>query len=195
MKSSKAIAGRYLGYHAADAAQPFARFFNPRMAPVAPHVCAALDRGGVPAPLLPGFEDAAENLFGGGAVLEDGFVLTPDGGMRVSVRTESPLGEWVTHVDAHNGDVLWRFGRNAKRNEFTIYGDSRGFSHQHDARRLPNGRLLLYDNGNCLNPRYARAMEYTLDEENLAATLVWQYWHWPLLARRRRPPFQASRSG
>ena len=90
MKSSKPIAGRYLGYQAADTAQSFAHFFNPHMAPVAPHVTAALDRGGVPAPLLPGFEDAAENLFGGADVLEDGYVLTPDGGMRVSVRTAMP---------------------------------------------------------------------------------------------------------
>lgn len=28
---------------------------------------------------------------------------------RVRVRTESPLGEWVTHVDANRGDVLWRY--------------------------------------------------------------------------------------
>lgn len=90
MKSSKPIAGRYLGYQAADTAQSFAHFFNPHMAPVAPYVTAALDRGGVPAPLLPGFEDAAENLFGGGDVLEDGYVLLPDGGMRVSVRTAMP---------------------------------------------------------------------------------------------------------
>ncbi|WP_303782596.1 DAPG hydrolase family protein [Sandarakinorhabdus limnophila] len=90
MKSSKPIDGRYLGYQAADTAQSFAHFFNPHMAPVAPHVTAALDRGGVPAPLLPGFEDAAENLFGGADVLEDGYVLTPDGGMRVSVRTAMP---------------------------------------------------------------------------------------------------------
>lgn len=90
MKSSKSIVGRYLGYRTADTAQPFARFFNPRMAPLAAHVCAALDRGGVPAPLLPGLEDAAANLFGDAAVLEDGFVLTPDGGMRVSVRTAMP---------------------------------------------------------------------------------------------------------
>jgi hypothetical protein len=90
MRGSIPISGRYLGYRAADTAQPFARFFIPHMAPLAPHVCAALDRGSVPAPLLPRFEDAAKNLFGGADVLEDGFILTPDGGMRVSVRTAMP---------------------------------------------------------------------------------------------------------
>ncbi len=28
---------------------------------------------------------------------------------RVRVRTESPLGWWMTHVDAHTGEILWRF--------------------------------------------------------------------------------------
>ena len=90
MKSSKPIAGRYLGYRAADQAQPYARFFNPELAPLSAHVCAALDRGGVPDILLPGIDGAAENLFGDAAVLEDGWVLTQDGGMRVSVRTDMP---------------------------------------------------------------------------------------------------------
>jgi len=90
MKSSKPISGRYLGYRAADHALPYARFFNPNLAPLAPHVCAALDRGGVPDLLLPDIDGAAQNLFGDAPVLEDGFVLTKDGGMRVSVRTDMP---------------------------------------------------------------------------------------------------------
>ena len=53
MKSSKPISGRYLGYREADRATPYARFFNPELAPLASHVCAALDRGGVPIDLLP----------------------------------------------------------------------------------------------------------------------------------------------
>lgn len=28
---------------------------------------------------------------------------------RVQVNTERPLGEWVTHVDAHTGEILWRY--------------------------------------------------------------------------------------
>ncbi len=102
MKSSKPIAGRYLGYREADRATPYARFFNPALAPLAPHVCAALDRGGVPAILLPDIDQAASNLFGADPVLEDGFVLTGDGGMRVSVRTAMP-GVTPARVD-------WWFG-------------------------------------------------------------------------------------
>jgi len=114
MKSSKPIAGRYLGYRAADQAQPYARFFNPELAPLSAHVCAALDRGGVPDILLPGIEGAAENLFGDAAVLEDGWVLTQDGGMRVSVRTDMPgvtpaMVDWWFgwHGDAAAKYKLW----------------------------------------------------------------------------------------
>ncbi len=114
MKSSKPIAGRYLGYRAEDAAQPFAHYFNPELAPLSAHVCSALDRGGVPDILLPGIDGAAENLFGDAAVLEDGFVLTQDGGMRVSVRTEMPgvtpaMVDWWFgwHGDAAAKYKLW----------------------------------------------------------------------------------------
>ena len=114
MKSSKPISGRYLGYRAADHALPYARFFNPNLAPLAPHVCAALDRGGVPDLLLPDIDQAAQNLFGDAPVLEDGFVLTKDGGMRVSVRTSMPgvtpaMGDWWFgwHGDAPAKYKLW----------------------------------------------------------------------------------------
>jgi hypothetical protein len=114
MKSSKPIAGRYLGYRASDHAQPYARFFNPELAPLSAHVCAALDRGGVPIDLLPGIDAAAENLFGDTAVLEDGWVLTQDGGMRVSVRTDMPgvtpaMVDWWFgwHGDAAAKYKLW----------------------------------------------------------------------------------------
>jgi len=114
MKSSKPINGRYLGYRADDHARPYARFFNPNLAPLAPHVCAALDRGGVPDLLLPDIDGAAQNLFGDAPVLEDGFVLTKDGGMRVSVRTDMPgvtpaMVDWWFgwHGDAAAKYKLW----------------------------------------------------------------------------------------
>lgn len=90
MKTSKPVLGRYLGYRDKDRVEPYAHYFTPDLSPIANHVCAALDRGGVPDILLPDIELAAKNLFGDEAVLENGFVLTRDGGMRVSVRTEMP---------------------------------------------------------------------------------------------------------
>jgi len=37
----------------------------------------------------------------------------------------------------------------------------------------------MFDNGNYRSPQYSRAVEYELDEENMTATLVWQYRNTP----------------
>jgi len=81
----------------------------------------------------------------------------------------------ITKIDRLTGDIIWRMGLNAANNDFVFINDTRGFSHQHDVRRLPNGNLTLFDNGNFLEPEYSRALEYELDEHNLTATLVWEY--------------------
>jgi hypothetical protein len=112
---SKPIAGRHLGWSDADrATKPYARFFNPQLAPLPPHICDALDRGPVPEPLLPPFKAAAENLFGTAPVLEDGFALASDGAMRVAARTDLPgvtpamIDWWFGwHSDSPERYKLW----------------------------------------------------------------------------------------
>jgi hypothetical protein len=94
--------------------------------------------------------------------------LDQDGNILISSRHMSE----ITKIDIASGAVIWRFGSRAKHNEFTFLGDPRGFSHQHDIRRLPNGHLSLFDNGNCLDPVYSRALEYEIDEDHKIATLV-----------------------
>ena len=57
--------------------------------------------------------------------------------------------------------------------------------HQHSPTILPNGNLLLYDNGNYrANPynkvvhyteNFSRAVEYAIDEENMTIELVWEH--------------------
>lgn len=97
------------------------------------------------------------------------------------------------------GDVVWRLG--GERNEFTFVGDPLGgFCAQHDARILPGGHLLLFDNGaerrdsgplspqtadmcpdpaDPTGPRVARpqsrVVEYALDVRARTATLVWSH--------------------
>ena len=72
------------------------------------------------------------------------------------------------------GEVLWIFG--GPLNSFEIMNDSfNGFSKQHDARRLENGNLLLFDNGNNHVPPTSRVAEYALNEQNMIATLVWDF--------------------
>ena len=97
--------------------------------------------------------------------------LDADGNLLLSSRH---LNE-ITKIDRQSGNILWRLGLNAVNNEFTFLNDSRGFSHQHDIRRLPNGHVTLFDNGNYLNPAYSRAVEYSLDELGKTAVQVWEH--------------------
>src|SRR6185503_16043479 len=82
----------------------------------------------------------------------------------------------VTAIDSQTGEVVWRMG--GVRGEYTFMGDARnGFSKQHYSRVLPNGNLLVYDNGNDATPRVTRAVEYRVDHVAKTAQLVWEYQH------------------
>lgn len=101
--------------------------------------------------------------------------LDRDGNLLISSRH---LNE-ITKIDRPTGAVIWRLGLNAKNNDFGFEGDARGFSHQHDIRRMPNGNITLFDNGNCLAPEYSRGLEYSLDESGRVATFVREYRNTP----------------
>ncbi len=79
----------------------------------------------------------------------------------------------ITKIDRRTGDIIWRFG--GKHNQFELINDDRGFQHQHDIRRLPNGDITFFDNGVGFAPEYSRAVEYKLDEEKMTAELVKEY--------------------
>jgi hypothetical protein len=79
----------------------------------------------------------------------------------------------ITKINRLTGDIMWRMG--GKNNQFTFINDPIGFSHQHAIRRLPNGNITLFDNGNFHSPPFSRAVEYQLDEQNKTVTLVWQF--------------------
>ncbi len=81
----------------------------------------------------------------------------------------------ITKINRNTGAIIWRFGPKALNNMFTFTNDTVGFTYQHDARRLANGNLTLYDNGNLHDPLFSQAIEYELDEENLTASRVWNY--------------------
>ncbi len=95
-----------------------------------------------------------------------------DGNLLVSSRHFNE----ITKIDHTTGDIIWRLG--GKRNEFTFIGDSQQFKGQHDIRRIANGNITLFDNGNgnassVFHP--ASAKEYHLDETVKTAELVWQF--------------------
>lgn len=79
----------------------------------------------------------------------------------------------ITKVDRSTGEIIWRLG--GRNNEFTFINDDIMFSRQHDIRRLPNGNITLFDNGNFHDPQFSRAVEYELNEEDKTAALVWEY--------------------
>jgi len=95
--------------------------------------------------------------------------LDNDGNLMISSRHISE----ITKINRSTGDIIWRLG--GINNQFTFVNDTLGFSYQHDIRRIANGNITLFDNGNYHSPQFSRAVEYQLDEVNKIATLVWQY--------------------
>lgn len=78
----------------------------------------------------------------------------------------------ITKIDRFSGQIIWRLG--GKQSDFQFI-DGVSFSVQHDARRLPNGNISLFDNGNSHSPPRSRGAEYELNEENMTAKLVREY--------------------
>jgi hypothetical protein len=99
-----------------------------------------------------------------------------DGDYIVSWRN---LGE-ITKLDPGTGTIRWRLGGN--NNEFAFVGDPLGgFSAQHSPKVLPDGNLLIYDNGTRHVPAESRAVEYALDTIARTATMIWEYRHVPAI--------------
>jgi hypothetical protein len=90
-----------------------------------------------------------------------------DGDILVSFRNTST----VYKIDIATGEIVWRFG--GERSDFTFPGGTADApSYQHDARRLPDGSLSVFDNGNARSPQESRGATYTLDESSMTATLT-----------------------
>ncbi len=81
----------------------------------------------------------------------------------------------VTKIDRQTGEIIWRLG--GKANEFEFVNDPERFFSQHDARRLANGHITVFDNHDIPGSTFARAVEYELDETgpHKTATLVWEH--------------------
>lgn len=93
-----------------------------------------------------------------------------DGNFLLSVRHFNE----ITKIRRSDSSIVWRLGGNA--NQFNFLNDPSMFKGQHDVRRIGNGNLTLFDNGNStpsIHP--ATAKEYQLNETTLTANLVWSY--------------------
>ena len=99
-----------------------------------------------------------------------------DGNILFSLRYLSA----VVKINRKTGDIIWILG--GKLNQFKFFGEHPEneplyFSNQHNVNILPDGNILMFDNGDDHSPRYSRAVEYKLDEKNLTAAMVWEYDH------------------
>src|SRR5215213_7992750 len=100
-----------------------------------------------------------------------------DDNLLISARETSA----VYKVDRNTGEVIWRLG--GKRSDFEM-GEGTRFAYQHDARRLRDGTISIFDNGSLVFengvPRAveeSRAIVLDVDERKMRASLVREYTH------------------
>ncbi|MBA3648584.1 MAG: aryl-sulfate sulfotransferase [Chitinophagales bacterium] len=96
-----------------------------------------------------------------------------DGNILLSSRNFSE----ITKINTSTGNIIWRLGGENNQFDFKIDNIKQHFSYQHDIRRIANGNITLYNNGDYLPKQRSSAKEYSLDEKNKIATLVWFYEH------------------
>jgi hypothetical protein len=87
----------------------------------------------------------------------------------------------VYKIDRQSGEIIWRLG--GKKSDFEMQEGTR-FAFQHDARRLPDGTISIFDNGTTVFhddlPKAieeSRAIVLEVDEDKMEAKLVGEYTH------------------
>jgi hypothetical protein len=100
-----------------------------------------------------------------------------DDNLLISARKTSA----VYKIDRKSGEVIWRLG--GKKSDFEM-GEGARFAFQHDARRLPDGTISIFDNGTTVFKNgfpkaleESRAIVLELDEQKMTASLVGEYTH------------------
>ena len=103
--------------------------------------------------------------------------MAPDGSLILSLRHL----DQVVSISPDFKKVQWRLG--GPGSDFTFPTPEDRFYEQHTATQLPNGNILLFDNGNDRpneeGGQYSRPLELQLDHKNKIASAVWQFRHNP----------------
>ena len=99
--------------------------------------------------------------------------INADGTVLVSLRHL----DQIVKLSSDFEEVLWRLGGPGGQFEFPQKSDR--FYHQHSAAELPNGNIILFDNGNnrpaVEGGEYSRALELQLDMSDQTVRKVWEY--------------------
>jgi hypothetical protein len=96
-----------------------------------------------------------------------------DGNLLVSARNTHTIYK----INRRTGDIIWRLG--GRRSDFKL-GRGASFGWQHDARRLPNGTISLFDNAAAPKlRRQSRGLVLRLDERHKLATVARTFVHTP----------------
>jgi hypothetical protein len=98
-------------------------------------------------------------------------VFPGDDDLLISVRNENQL--W--RIDPATDEIVWRLGWGG---QFDMSVEDR-FLHQHAPQILPNGNILLFDNGLPGARPYSRVVEIAYDTRTMTAEVVWEYRHDP----------------
>lgn len=103
--------------------------------------------------------------------------------MIVSLRHTDSLVA-LRYADDENGpagELLWKLGAGG---DFEMMGEGDWFLHAHAPEVLPDGSILLYDNGNerpgtvlssSEHPPYSRAVRYRLDDQAGTVEQLWEH--------------------
>ena len=99
--------------------------------------------------------------------------IGPRGNYIVSLRSLSQ----VISISPSGKSIEWKLGGPDSTYEFRDPGDR--FYREHTATELPNGNILIFDNGQTRpeeeGGEYSRALELTLNTYELTAVKVWEY--------------------
>ena len=81
----------------------------------------------------------------------------------------------ITKISYPSGEILWNLGKDLPSDD-PVFGQNINISGQHAIKKLDNGNLMVYDNGNFNNPELSRGLEIYINEnDTLAAEVIWEY--------------------
>ncbi len=82
----------------------------------------------------------------------------------------------VFEIDKTTGNIIWKLGGTSNPQSLTVVGNTypQAFSGQHDARKLGDGSITVYDDATQETGHASRALQFQIDTATNTATIVEQ---------------------